>query len=82
MQQDNLSAPLDTPSRKRAADLARRYGVCERTARDYLRGMKAAGVVAKIRNVLIGRWSVMDAWLEAGGKAPIAKTRRSPTKVR
>jgi hypothetical protein len=75
MSNDN-SLPLDAPQRLKARDVAARYQVSERLAGEWIRAAVAAGTVRKMRRLVIGRWSQLDAWVAAGGTAPISKRRR------
>lgn len=63
-----LNAPLDPPRHLKPAELASRYGITPRLAGEWIRRMIAAGVVAKIGNLPVGRLSVCDDWVASGGK--------------
>lgn len=65
----------DTPQRIRAKLVATRYTITERLAGDWIRGALAAGAIKKLRGVIVGRWSALDAWVAAGGESPTSKRR-------
>lgn len=63
-------APPDVVSRKRPPEGAQRWNVSERTAGEWFRRMVALGIMKRVGKILVGKWSEMDAWVAAGGKAP------------
>ena len=65
------------PSRIRPEAVATRYGVSPRTGGEWIRAMLAQGVLRKVRSIIVGRWSAIDAWVEAGGNAPTRRGRRA-----
>jgi hypothetical protein len=69
-------AEPDVPQRIQPGPLAERYKVSPRTGGEWIRAMLAQGVLRKVRSIIVGRWSAIDAWVEAGGKVPEPAGRR------
>ncbi len=72
---------LDPPVRHRDITLVDRYQITRRQAQEWLRLLVAAGVAVKIGRQFFARVSDVDAWVMAGAKTPIERTRRSPSKA-
>ncbi len=77
----NAPTELDPPVRLRDITVANRYGITRRLAREWLRRLVAAGVATKLNRMFFARLTAVDAWVLAGGKAPVARTRKSPSKA-
>lgn len=50
-------------------DVSARYGITPRLAGEWIRRMIAAGAIAKVGRVPVGRLSATDAWVASGGQS-------------
>lgn len=71
-----MSTTIEPPRHLKPAELAERYGLTTRLAGEWIRRMLAAGVIAKLGNLPVGRLSACDEWVASGGKA-LRRSRRS-----
>ena len=60
---------LDPPQRLRDVDIAERYKITPRLGGEWIRRMIAAGVVAKMGRLPVGRLSACDQWVASGGQS-------------
>lgn len=72
-----ILAENDVPKRIGPELIAQRYDISERLAGEWIRAMKAAGVVASIGNVAVAKLSACDAWVVSGGKEKRRERKRS-----